>query len=317
MNKDIAVALIAILAVLGLTFAINATVTKPPMQESKPFAPDAKTAAAAAVPAKPKDDSPVIMRVNGQPVTEADFRKFVEQIPEQQRAMAASPQGQQMIAENLVRQVVLEQKGREMGLDRDPEVRKQLGELEGQVIAMKALEKLVTPTEQEVRAEYDKILEISTIIIGYQGGQIPPRKGQALPLAQAMQKAGALAARIRGGEDFAKIAQAESDEPQSAQRGGLLGPMSPNDLGPEMGAAIAKLKEGEISGPIRSEYGVHIFRVTRPKGGSYAEMRPMIEQRMKQERAQATIAREMAKAKVERGPAAPAAGQPQSGKSSS
>ena len=305
MNKDIALALIGILVVGVVTFGLNAAIERPPMTPSKPFAAEEK---AGGVIAKPKDNSPVVMRVNGEPVTEEDFKRVVEQVPEQQRAMLSTPQGQQMLADELVQQKVLEQKGREMGLDKDPDVQRQLGTLEARVIAMKALEKLATPSDAELRAEYAKLADVSMILIAYQGGQIPPRKGPALTADQAMQKAAGLVARARAGADFAQLAKSESDEPQTAERGGFLGTVMPTDLtqqlGPEVAAVVAKLGDGQVSDPVRLPFGVCIFRATKGKGRPFEEVRPMLEQRMKQERAQATLAREVAKAKVERVPAA-------------
>lgn len=313
MNRDIALALIGALLVGAATFGLNATVPQQPMTPSKPFGPGETTAAVE----QPKDTSRVIMRVNGEPVTEDDFLRLIEQIPEQQRAMMDTPQGQQMLAEDLVQQKVLEQKGREMGLDRDPDVQRQMHSLEKRVIAMKALEKLATPTEAEMRAEYAKLVDVSMILIAQQGGQIPPRSGQAPTAAQAAQKAAGLVARLRAGADFAQVAKAESDEQQTAQRGGFLGTVMPADLaqqlGPEVAAAVAKLGDGQVSDPVRTPFGIGIFRATKAKGQPFEEVRPMLEQRMKQERAASALQREMAKAKVEQEPAP----QPQGGKPTS
>lgn len=309
MNKDIALALIGILVVGAVAYGIDAGVQRPPMSPSQPFVPGEKAAAVELL----KDDSPVIMRVNGEPVTEADFQRVVEQIPEQQRAMLSTPQGQQMIADELVQQKVLEQKGREMGLDRDPDVQRQIGTLEGRVIAMKALERLATPSEAEMRAEYAKLADVSMILVAHQGGQMPPRKAPTPTAEQAMQKAAGLVARLRAGADFAQVAKAESDEPQTAERGGLLGTVMPSDLaqqlGPEVAAAVARLGDGQVSDPVRTPFGICIFRATKGKGKPFEEVRPALEQRMRQERAQATLASEVAKAKVERETAAAGASQ--------
>jgi peptidyl-prolyl cis-trans isomerase C len=301
MNRDIAVALIGILAVAGLTYGVNATVTQPPMSPSRPHVAGEKPVVAAE---RPKDTSRVLMRVNGQPVTEADLQRLVEQIPEQQRAMVNSPEGQQMLAEDLVQQKVLEQKGREMGLDQDPDVQRQMGALENRVIAMKALEKLATPSEAEMRAEYAKLADVSMILIAHQGGQMPPRAGQPPTVEQALAKANGVVARARAGADFAQLAKTESDEPQTGQRGGLLGTVMPSDLaqqlGPEVSAAVGKLGDGQVSDPVRTPFGIAIFRSVKAKGRPFEEVRPMLEQRMRQERAATALAAEMRKAKVER-----------------
>jgi peptidyl-prolyl cis-trans isomerase D len=77
---------------------------------------------------------------------------------------------------------------------------------------------------------------------------------------EARAKAEKAAARARAGEDFAKLAQELSEDPGSAREGGDLGffPKGRTDQGFE--AAAFALKEGEISGPVKSIYGYHVIK---------------------------------------------------------
>lgn len=67
--------------------------------------------------------------------------------------------------------------------------------------------------------------------------------------------------RLLNGEDFATLAKANSDDKGSAARGGDLGWLNPGVTVPEFQEAMAKLKPGEISEPIRSRYGWHLIQV--------------------------------------------------------
>jgi parvulin-like peptidyl-prolyl isomerase len=320
LNKDIAIALIAVVAVAGLTFALDSAIAEKPLTPSQPFEAKAAAVGVAGIAAEPKDDSPVVMRVNGEPVTEKEFNRFIEQAPAEQQAMLASPQGRQMVAQELVKVKALEQEGRKLGLDQSPDVRNQVGMIEAQLVAAKAVEKLVgTPTEQELRAAFEKerpnmeTVELSHILVAYQGGQVPPRSGQPLTVEQAMQKANAIAERLRGGADFAQMAAAVSDETNSAQQGGSLGAVPLTALPADMAPAVANLRTGQVSGPVRSGFGIHIFKAGKRESRKFEELRPMLEQRLKQERAQGVVTRTVAAAKVDRDPkffGAPAA-QPQ------
>lgn len=306
--KDEALAAIGIAAVLGVTFGLHATVKQQPMAPSKPFVAAEKSSRATT--AKPKDDSKVVLTVNGETVTEQEFMHFVEQmVPEDQRPMVIAPAGAGMrreIAEQIIQRKIFEQKARELGLDQEAGVQEQLKLFETEILFRRAIEKLVTPTEAELRAEYAKhsgemqTVDLSSILIAYQGGGIPARGGNAPTAEQAMQKASAIVARLRAGANFEQLAMSESDEVQSAQRGGHMGPVPAGALGAELAPKVAALKEGQVSDPIPSSYGVFIFKVGKRETRSYAEVRPMIEQRMKQERVQATIQRELAAAKVDR-----------------
>jgi len=64
----------------------------------------------------------------------------------------------------------------------------------------------------------------------------------------------------KGKADYANIAIAQSEHEQSKVVGGYMGLLKTSDLLPEMKDSILKLKEGEISKPVESKSGVHIFK---------------------------------------------------------
>jgi peptidyl-prolyl cis-trans isomerase SurA len=79
--------------------------------------------------------------------------------------------------------------------------------------------------------------------------------------ATVKQKLNALRDRILKGEDFAGLAQVNSQDPGSGAEGGDLGWTGPGTFVPEFEAAIANLKDGEISEPFHTQYGWHIAQV--------------------------------------------------------
>jgi peptidyl-prolyl cis-trans isomerase SurA len=70
-----------------------------------------------------------------------------------------------------------------------------------------------------------------------------------------------LKGRIEGGEDFAALAREYSEDIGSAQEGGDLGWTSPGQMVPEFEAAMEETPVGEISPPVRSQFGWHILEV--------------------------------------------------------
>jgi peptidyl-prolyl cis-trans isomerase C len=84
----------------------------------------------------------------------------------------------------------------------------------------------------------------------------------------AQQRAEALAARARKGEDFAKLAK-ENSMDASASTGGDIGMTENGELAPEYEEAAAKLKVGEVSGVVKTQFGYHIIKLTdRKKAGT-------------------------------------------------
>jgi peptidyl-prolyl cis-trans isomerase SurA len=70
----------------------------------------------------------------------------------------------------------------------------------------------------------------------------------------------ALADRLRGGADFAELARAHSQD-GSASSGGDLGWLKPGELAAAFEVPILKLKKGEVTAPIKSDNGYHLFRL--------------------------------------------------------
>lgn len=83
---------------------------------------------------------------------------------------------------------------------------------------------------------------------------------------EAKEKLNIIRERILKGESFATLAVLYSEDPGSALRGGELGFFTRNDMVPEFSGAAFKLKEGEVSPIIETEFGFHIIQLIERKG---------------------------------------------------
>lgn len=70
---------------------------------------------------------------------------------------------------------------------------------------------------------------------------------------------------VGGGITIAAAAKKYSIDPQSRSRGGDIGFVSAAELVPEFGAAMTKLKIGQVSKPVKSQFGWHIIKVLGKK----------------------------------------------------
>jgi peptidyl-prolyl cis-trans isomerase SurA len=76
--------------------------------------------------------------------------------------------------------------------------------------------------------------------------------------------------RIIAGEDFGVLAKEYSEDYGSAADGGMLpGYMKRGDLAPEYEATIFKLKNGEVSNVVETEFGFHIIQLIDRKGNEF------------------------------------------------
>jgi len=67
--------------------------------------------------------------------------------------------------------------------------------------------------------------------------------------------------RLRGGEDFATLARANSQDTLSAAKGGSLGWLNKGDTVPAFEEMLESLGTGEISKPVKTQFGWHIVQV--------------------------------------------------------
>jgi peptidyl-prolyl cis-trans isomerase SurA len=78
---------------------------------------------------------------------------------------------------------------------------------------------------------------------------------------EAQNRLETLKARIEQGDDFAQLANANSQDGNSAVQGGLIGWVNPGDLVPEFESVMSNLAPNQISEPFKSRYGWHIVQV--------------------------------------------------------
>ncbi|MDH4311550.1 MAG: SurA N-terminal domain-containing protein [Gammaproteobacteria bacterium] len=108
--------------------------------------------------------------------------------------------------------------------------------------------------------------------------------------AAASKKADAILARAKAGEDFAKLAQENSDDPGSKAAGGDLGWAPKEAYVQPFSEALFAMKKGEIRGPVKTQFGYHIIRledIEEPHVRSFDEVRTELEPEFRRDQAQA------------------------------
>ncbi|MFP3565221.1 peptidylprolyl isomerase [Paraburkholderia sp. SIMBA_030] len=117
------------------------------------------------------------------------------------------------------------------------------------------------------------------------------RVGDGMSEPQARQKLLEIKNQIAGGGDFAKFAHTYSQDGSSSQ-GGDLGWISPGETVPEFERAMNSLQDGQISDPVRSEYGYHLIQVLgrREAEGSVSQQMDLARQAIGQRKAEQAYA---------------------------
>jgi peptidyl-prolyl cis-trans isomerase SurA len=87
------------------------------------------------------------------------------------------------------------------------------------------------------------------------------RPNEILDEDAVLQKMRGIREQIAGGDDFATVAEAVSEDTASAAEGGDLGWLSPGDTVPEFEQVLANLELNQLSEPVKSRFGWHLIQV--------------------------------------------------------
>ncbi len=135
------------------------------------------------------------------------------------------------------------------------------------------------PSEDELRMAYDEEAGSYAIPEKRRASHILIQLANNAPadVAQrALDKIRDVESKLRQGANFSTLAKKYSNDPDSAAKGGDLGTISRGILPRELEAAIFRLKLGEISEPVRSDFGYHLAKLTGyipEKRKTFAQMR--------------------------------------------
>lgn len=80
-----------------------------------------------------------------------------------------------------------------------------------------------------------------------------------------------LRARVAGGADFAQLASENSQDNMSKAKGGDLGWFGQDDYGPDFGAQVAGLSDGQVSAPFKTQAGWHIVQRLETRQGKASD----------------------------------------------
>ena len=80
-------------------------------------------------------------------------------------------------------------------------------------------------------------------------------------LVETEDEAKAVLAELRKGTDFASLARLKSKDPGAAAEGGDLGYFTKDQMVPEFAEAALKLEKGQLSEPVKTQFGWHVIQV--------------------------------------------------------
>jgi peptidyl-prolyl cis-trans isomerase C len=273
--------------------------SSPPVQPAVPAQPPLTP------PATQPGPDAVVIKVGDESVTLAEFEMFLSNLSPSDQEMARGPY-RRAWAESLANMKLLSKEARRKQLDQKPEVQKQLSVMRDQVLANAMVVNVQETMDdaylrkhfEEHRGQLERI-SARHILIRIPGSRVPLRPGQKeLTDAESKAKVDAIAARLKAGEDFAKVAEAESDDVGSAVDGGDLGSFTRGKMVAAFEQSAFALKENEISTPVKSPFGWHIIQVTG-KFDTFEKLADVLRQQLGPQRTNQLVRELREKTKVE------------------
>jgi peptidyl-prolyl cis-trans isomerase C len=243
---------------------------------------------------KPAGD-PVLARVGDQEIHLNDLRGAAATLPPNLRSMPEQVL-YPMLLDRMIDQDALVAEARRIGLDKEPDVRRQVKMAEDSALQRALLMKEVSPqiTDEAVRARYEKD-------IANKPGAEEVHAKHILVDSEAQAKD--IITQLQKGANFDALAKQYSKD-TAASGGDDLGFFKKQDMVPEFAAAAFALQPGQITQtPVHTQFGWHVIEVTerrQDKPPSFDEAKGELRQRMAQEAAEKVVAQALSGVKVER-----------------
>lgn len=120
-------------------------------------------------------------------------------------------------------------------------------------------------------------------------------------LVESEDKAKEIVDKLAKGGDFAQLAKENSKDPGSKEDGGMLGFFGRGQMVPAFEEAVFRLKKGEVSPPVKSQFGYHVIKLEdrrEKKLPSFDEVKERILNSMIQQKAQEVANGLRTKAKI-------------------
>jgi peptidyl-prolyl cis-trans isomerase C len=206
-----------------------------------------------------------------------------------------SPEVRKAIREELINLELLSQEATKKGLDKQPETMQQLEVVRQSTLAgayVQDYAKNHPISDDTLKQEYES-LKAKLGKTEYKAAHI---------LVASEDDAKAIAAQLKKGAKFEKLAKEKSKDPGSAERGGDLGWNVPSNFVPEFSSAMANLKKGQVSAPVHSQFGWHIIKLEDTRELNvppFEQVKPNLMQRMQGQAVQKAIAELRDKAKID------------------
>jgi peptidyl-prolyl cis-trans isomerase C len=222
-----------------------------------------------------------VVTVNGNDVTQEMVDATLKQLPDQLRQQLEMTGQISQVQEQVVVGEILYREAIKKGLHNDKDLALSIALAERNTLADALLDQVVTErtTDERVQTKYDEQA------VRY----ARPQASIRVIVLETAEAGAEVKALLDGGADFAKLATERSKDPRTAPKGGEVGWVEKQSMGP-MGEEVFAGEKGDTVGPIDTPQGSLLFKIEDKREKTPLEdVREEIETGLKQEIAQEYI----------------------------
>ena len=225
----------------------------------------------------------VLAQVAGNPIMESDLMEALASMG--QRAQAYNnPQGRAILLDQLIARRLFLMDAQKNLMEREPAFKEQLKRVKDDMLTNYAIQKAVERvrvTDDELKKFYDEHPDQFEAGLTFAASHI---------LVDSEEQAAEIRSKLESGElSFEDAAKQYSSCPSKAQ-GGDLGEFGHGQMVPEFEEACAAMEPGELSNPVKTQFGWHLIRLNKKEDGgtvSFADAKEEIRQALLTEKQQA------------------------------
>jgi peptidyl-prolyl cis-trans isomerase C len=260
---------------------------------------------AGAAPLKAQDKDPVLAKVNGVEIHQSDLAVAEEEAG--QLPPMSPDQKQDYLIQFTADMLLLAKAAEDKKLADTPEFKRKLAFGTKKLLMEAVLQSVgkVALTDEAMHKVYDEAVkqmaqepEVHARHILIRAAPDDEKAGKA-----AEDKIKGIIVRLKNGEDFVKLAGELTEDPSGKASGGDLGYFTKEQMVPEFSTVAFKLDKGQISDPVKTQFGWHVIKVEDKRAKpmpTFDEVKPQIEQFVTR-KAQADLVNSLrASAKIER-----------------
>lgn len=199
-------------------------------------------------------ENKILATVNGKNITQSDLDLAMVRFPKQNQEYFATEQGKVQLLEQLISFELINKYAVDENLEETEEFKSQLEILKKDLLIQAGAKKIldvVTVSDDEVKKYYDENSEMFKAQESVRAKHI---------LVDSEEKAKEINEKINNGVSFEDAAKEFSSCPSSSQ-GGDLGSFTRGKMVPEFEDAAFNLEIGEVSGPVKTQFGYHLIKV--------------------------------------------------------